>query len=203
MSKNFNVAMLQINDTGNIDTNIEKGIEYCKKAKEMGAHIAVFPEMWSNGYEHIFYGYIEKQDKIDEEKVRQWQDKAIDKNSEYVKRFIETAKQLKMAIAITYLEKHNPQPRNTVSIIDEKGKIVLDYSKYSPITVDENGNEVNNELLVMGTNEDVQVVSFDMEKIRKYRQNYYLGDAYRKPFAYKDIIENYPKAPFIRKDARR
>ena len=51
----FKVALLQINATSNIEENLEKGIAYCKKAKEMGADIAVFPEMFSNGYEHIFY----------------------------------------------------------------------------------------------------------------------------------------------------
>ncbi len=51
----FKVALLQINATSNIEENLKKGIAYCKKAKEMGADIAVFPEMFSNGYEHIFY----------------------------------------------------------------------------------------------------------------------------------------------------
>ena len=29
---------------------LEKGIDACKKAKEMGADVALFPEMWSSGY---------------------------------------------------------------------------------------------------------------------------------------------------------
>lgn len=45
----FKVAMLQINATNNIEENLKKGIAYCKKAKDMGADIAVFPEMFSNG----------------------------------------------------------------------------------------------------------------------------------------------------------
>lgn len=38
-------------------------------------------------------------------KVKRWQDKAIDDSSEYITTFINLAKQLEMAIAITYLEK--------------------------------------------------------------------------------------------------
>lgn len=44
------IALLQIAPCGTLRGNLEKGIKYCKKAKEMGADIALFPEMWSNGY---------------------------------------------------------------------------------------------------------------------------------------------------------
>lgn len=77
----------------------------------------------------FFIGYINEQNELDKEEIKEWQNKAIDKNSKYIKEFIKTAKKLKMAIAVTYLEKHKPQPRNTVSIIDEKGEIILNYSK--------------------------------------------------------------------------
>ena len=43
----------------------------------------------------------------------------------------------------------------------------------------------------------------DMSEIREYRSRETLGDAYRKPYAYKQLIENNVKEPFIRKDARR
>lgn len=33
-----------------MEENLEKGIVCCRKAKERGADIALFPEMWSNGY---------------------------------------------------------------------------------------------------------------------------------------------------------
>ncbi len=55
----------------------------------------------------------------------------------------------------------------------------------------------------MGEHEDIQIVAFDMEKIRKYRETQYLGDAFRKPFAYKDLILNRPISPFVRNEARR
>ena len=44
------IALLQIAPGKTLEENLEKGIFFCKKAKEAGADIALFPEMWSNGY---------------------------------------------------------------------------------------------------------------------------------------------------------
>jgi len=32
------------------DANLAKGETFCRRAKLMGADVALFPEMWSNGY---------------------------------------------------------------------------------------------------------------------------------------------------------
>ena len=126
----FKVAMLQMERSSDINNNIKKGIKFCKNAKLMGADIAVFPEMWSNGYEILFRGLLKNQKDIDMNKVKRWQDKAIDDSSEYITTFINLAKQLEMAIAITYLEKNDTgKPKNTVMIIDRKGNAILKYSK--------------------------------------------------------------------------
>ena len=45
------IALLQILPAGSLDGNREKGVEACRKAKALGADIALFPEMWSNGYD--------------------------------------------------------------------------------------------------------------------------------------------------------
>ena len=39
------IALLQLAPCGTLEKNLEKGIRYCKMAKEMGADIALFPEM--------------------------------------------------------------------------------------------------------------------------------------------------------------
>lgn len=45
------IALVQGNKIQNdVSKALLKGIEYCRKAKEMGADIVVFPEMWSIGY---------------------------------------------------------------------------------------------------------------------------------------------------------
>ena len=51
-SQILKVAMLQIlpdtNDSQ--ENNLQKGIDYCKKAALMNADIALFPEIWNCGY---------------------------------------------------------------------------------------------------------------------------------------------------------
>ena len=46
----LNIALLQITPRNTLQENLEKGIASCRQAKELGADIALFPEMWSNGY---------------------------------------------------------------------------------------------------------------------------------------------------------
>lgn len=125
----FKVAILQMERSSDIKKNMEKGIKYCNEAKRKGADIAVFPEMWSNGYERLFKGLLKNQIHMDMDKIKQWQNNSVDDSSEYIKTFINLAKQLEMAIAITYLEKNEGMPKNTVMIIDRKGHTILKYSK--------------------------------------------------------------------------
>lgn len=75
LSDVFNVALLQLSTTISTKDNMLKGIEYCKKAKEMGADIAVFPEMWNTGYEMLFEGDLKGQTNIPKEKIEKWNSK--------------------------------------------------------------------------------------------------------------------------------
>ena len=45
------VALLQLLPGKNLSEQLEKGREACERAKQMGADIALFPEMWSCGYD--------------------------------------------------------------------------------------------------------------------------------------------------------
>jgi predicted amidohydrolase len=114
----FKVALLQLIPSTEPDENLDKGIKYCKLAKEMGADLAVFPEMWNIGYNFP--------QETDGEKLSRG---AIDSNSVFFKEFQNLAKKLEMAIGITYLEKWTDLPRNTVSIIDYLGNRMLTYAK--------------------------------------------------------------------------
>lgn len=49
MMNTLKIALLQIAPCGALEKNLEKGMNACRKAKEMGADIALFPEMRSNG----------------------------------------------------------------------------------------------------------------------------------------------------------
>ena len=44
------IALLQIAPCGTLEENLKKGTASCQKAKDLGADIALFPEIWSNGY---------------------------------------------------------------------------------------------------------------------------------------------------------
>src|SRR5207248_3562831 len=58
-----------------------------------------------------------------------WRAQALDHDSEFITRFRALARELKMAIAITYLERWPVAPRNAVSLIDRHGQIVMTYAK--------------------------------------------------------------------------
>ena len=110
------IAFLQLLPAGSLMDNLEKGIEACRQAKEKGADIAIFPEMWSCGYAFPH----------DEASLREY---AVSCDNVFVKRFSELAEELDMAIAVTLLEQHEPKPRNTVCLFDRHGKLQYRYSK--------------------------------------------------------------------------
>ena len=110
------VAILQIQPTTSLQGNLEKGIQYCHLAKEEGADIVLFPEMWSNGYN------------ISED-INMLKSEVIDINSDFIQTFKNLSKELDLAIGITYLEKHEPLPRNTITLFDRFGNIVYTYAK--------------------------------------------------------------------------
>ena len=117
----FTVALLQIAPCGNHpDRNLAKGIHCCRASKALGADLAVFPELWNIGAAPC---------PIDPPGRQSWTASAIDPHSEFLQAFAALAQELGMHIAITYLEAHRPKPRNTVSIINAHGDVVLTYSK--------------------------------------------------------------------------
>lgn len=131
-NKIFRIAMLQLKSNNNIKENISKGEFYCRKAKENNADLIIFPEMWSNGYDSLFDGeYIKNNQNITMDIINEYYSHALDINSDFIQKFINLAKELKISIAITFLEKNdkNRKPKNTVCIIDRTGKIILKYSK--------------------------------------------------------------------------
>ena len=111
----FKIALLQLLPESTLRGNIEKGISYCRAAKKAGADLALFPEMWSNGYR------IGSPADLAEE--------AVASDGEFLRRFAGCAKELGMAICVTYLEKFSPAPRNSLALFDGRGEKVLDYSK--------------------------------------------------------------------------
>ncbi len=130
------IALLQMTSCGtDQEANKRKGEEFCRRAAGMGADIALFPEMWNIGYT-AYDPRVWEQDyapldiDANERKMRrEWQARAITQDNDFVVHFKDLAKELNMAVALTYLEKWHEAPRNTVSIIDRYGEIVLTYAK--------------------------------------------------------------------------
>ena len=110
------IAFVQLLPGIDLDENLDIGKKACVEAKEKGADIALFPEMWSDGY------YLPQ----DEEEVNSL---AISKDSDFINEFRELARELQMAIGITFLEKNNPCPLNSVVFFDRHGNEILHYSK--------------------------------------------------------------------------
>lgn len=110
------VALLQLMPGNTLKENLEAGLAACRKAREMGANIALFPEMWSDGY-------------LIPEKDEERKALAISAEDAFVAAFGELAAELNMAIAVTFLESWQPLPRNTMVLFDRHGSRVLTYAK--------------------------------------------------------------------------
>ena len=121
------IALLQILPQGSLEKNRQKGVCACIEAKKAGADIALFPEMWSNGY-HV----PEYPDRLRLE--------SIPAAGEFVRTFGRLAAQLDMAIAITFLERYEPSARNTVVLFDRHGKKAFTYAKVHTCDFEEERN---------------------------------------------------------------
>lgn len=86
----------------------------------MGADLAVFPELWNIGATHYPLTVAERES---------WTASAIHRRSNFFLSFVALAQELRMNIALTYLEAYSPKPGNSVSIINRAGEVVLNYSK--------------------------------------------------------------------------
>jgi predicted amidohydrolase len=119
----LSVALLQIASHG-LDqaANQEKGDAFCRKAARAGADIALFPEMWNVGYSlgnpAVWGG-------------------ALTRDQPFYTHFQALAQELRMAVALTFLERGPDGPRNTLSLIDRTGTEVLAYSKVHTCAFDQ------------------------------------------------------------------
>lgn len=138
MDHYLKVALLQILPGNNLDEQLRIGRDACEKANALGADIALFPEMWSNGYKiPQDEGIIGKM--------------AISDDSDFIREFGDLAAELQMAIGITFLEKHDPKPLNSMILFDRNGEEKLHYSK-------------------------VHTCDFDLEKMLSGGDDFYVAD---------------------------
>ncbi len=110
------IALLQLLPGNSLEEQLRIGAAACKKAKEMAADIALFPEMWSDGY-------VIPQDAAALKAL------SISADCDFVREFGKLAAKLQMAIGITLLEQNDPKPLNSMILFDRNGKRKLHYSK--------------------------------------------------------------------------
>lgn len=110
------IAFLQLLPCESMKETMEKGIRYCREAKEQGADIALFPELWNCGY------------RIPHD-MEQLNALAVSADGEFAARYGELAKELELAVGITFLESGQFRPKNTICLYDRHGKAVYKYSK--------------------------------------------------------------------------
>ena len=137
----LNIALLQLLPGEGLAEQLEKGKAACTMAKEKGADIALFPEMWSDGY------FLPQE----EEALRAL---AIPAEHEWVRAFGALAAELEMAIGITFLEAHEPRPLNSMILFDRNGEKKLHYSKVHTCDFDEEK--------VLSSGEDFYVTELDV-----------------------------------------
>lgn len=110
------IALLQLLPGKGLEEQYAIGERACRTAKELGADIALFPEMWSCGYDF-------PQDKDELEAA------SLGRDSFFLKCFQSLARELEMAIGITYLEAYGAFSRNSLALFDMRGERVLDFAK--------------------------------------------------------------------------
>ena len=116
------IALLQCLPHGrDREANLRKGEQVCRTAVGLGAHIALFPEMWSIG--HSGFDPETPGDRA------AWAELAEPRDGPFVEHFRGIARELGMAIGITYLEQWPDAPRNTFTLFDGRGREVLSYAK--------------------------------------------------------------------------
>lgn len=113
------VALIQ--DYPHLEENdaLQSGLMKCAEAARKGADIVVFPEMWNIGYH-----FPENESELDS-----WKKRALSLDSDFISRFRKYAKDLHIAIVITFLEKAGRKPLNSLAVIDRTGTIIHRYSK--------------------------------------------------------------------------
>jgi predicted amidohydrolase len=98
------VALLQMASSGyDQEANLRQGEAFCRQARDMGADIALFPEMWNIGYSLPLPDDLAAR--------RSWERQAIPTDGSFVAHFQKLAQELQMAIALTYLQRWEGAPR--------------------------------------------------------------------------------------------
>ena len=119
------IALLQLVGCGyDREASLGRGGAACRAAADAGADLALFPELWSTGYAFI------------DGDLTRWRAQAIAREDPWVLAYSRLAAELRMAIAVTYLESSPNGPRNVVALFDRAGREALTYAKVHTCSFD-------------------------------------------------------------------
>jgi predicted amidohydrolase len=122
MTNLFRIALVQKNAVPlDAEKNRLLALEYCRQAKELGANLALFPEMWSTGYA--------RPKSFEPADIRDWRSHALPEDGVYLNSLRKAAKDLQMGIVATCMSEGSPAPQNTAYLIGPDGDLLLKYSK--------------------------------------------------------------------------
>ena len=115
------IALVQARSHGaDPEVASREGERWCREAAAQGADIVLFPELWQLGYAGC----------PEEPAARAaWQARATRADRPFVSHFRALARELGVAVCITYLEEWPGAPRNAATLIDRHGSDVLTYAK--------------------------------------------------------------------------
>lgn len=106
------IALLQLTGAPrDAAANAAKGERALREAAARGADLALFPELWSAGYAPFEPG------------------DALSRDSAFVRRFAALARELGVAVALTWLEATPAGPRNALTLFDRHGRDALHTAK--------------------------------------------------------------------------
>jgi predicted amidohydrolase len=117
----LDIALIQADGCGtDTGANLRRGLAACRMAADLGADLALFPELWQIAYTDC---------PADTAGRRRWAALAIHPGHRWLQAFRDLARQAGLAIAVTYLQQWPGAPRNVATIIDRHGEDVLTYAK--------------------------------------------------------------------------
>jgi len=103
--------------------NAARAEDFCRQARSGGADIALFPEM-------LNVGYPVPDTFRDPEHMVMLRGSAEPVDGPFVARFARLAAQLGMAVGVCYLEARGAALRNSMTLVDRRGRIAGTFSKF-------------------------------------------------------------------------
>ena len=186
---NLKIALLQLLPEGKLEKQLEKGKNACMKAKNMGADIALFPEMWSDGYKLL-------QDSLELAAL------SIDAQSDFVRAFGELAGE---GAEVILAPNACPMEINRLSALRTRAyenMLAIATCNYPKGQPDCNGHStvfdgvawLSNEpgvrdmcILEAQEEEGIYLAEINMDMLRDYRDREVMGNKYRHPNKYKSL----------------